>query len=345
MLEEQLKQYERRNIAATASSSDRESSVAGEKTKGIPDIESSSSEPKNVSNPSSNLPAPPGEQAVSVDADLLGHRRRFPTGSPPVGAAVPNVARMYDFWLGGKDFYEVDREAAAMVEVLLPGTKRYARANRAFLGRVVRFLAGEQGIGQFVDFGTGYPSMGNVHEVAREFIPDARTVYCDYDPTVCTHGRALLATDPLTQMVEADLREPEEFLEHPVVNALLDFEGRRTAVLYVASLHFVAEEYGPHEIVKTVMDAMAPGSFLVVSHALESAETLAAAGSVYGRASAPGVVRSAEEIERFFTHAGLELVDPGLVRVPLWRPEPGDRFCEVDAENMHFLAGVGRKAW
>ncbi|MBT2225999.1 SAM-dependent methyltransferase [Nonomuraea sp. NEAU-A123] len=256
-----------------------------------------------------------------------------------VNPNVPNVARMYDWYLGGKDNYAADVQACWRALKLNPEAKACALANRRFLGRSVDHLARKEKIAQFLDLGTGFPSQGNVHEVAQKANPDALTMYVDYDPVVVAHGRALLTTDDRTQMLERDLRDWKKVCEDAAT--LLDFE-RPIGVLMVASLHFIKPSEDPYGIVKAFMDATVSGSFLVLSHVLEAPRTVAAV-QAYKGASAPAVLRSEEDIARFFTNAELELVEPGLVRAPLWRSDPCDPFVEIDAEKIDFLAGVGRK--
>ncbi|TMR88036.1 SAM-dependent methyltransferase [Nonomuraea basaltis] len=251
---------------------------------------------------------------------------------------VPNPARMYDYWLGGKDHFPADREAADRASLLNPHAKACALANRAFLRRVVRYLA-ERGVRQFLDIGTGLPSQGNVHEIAQAIQAihaDARTVYVDYDPIVAQHGRALLATDERTMMVQLDVRYPE-FILHKV----LDFD-LPVGVLLVTTMHFIGDEEDPWSIVRTLLEHMEPGSYLGLTHVLEAPNTIAAA-AVYDTASASVTLRSEEAIREFFTVADVELVDPGLVRVPLWRPEMDPRLAEEDAAKVDVLGGVGRK--
>ncbi|MEU6713796.1 SAM-dependent methyltransferase [Nonomuraea sp. NPDC046802] len=265
--------------------------------------------------------------------------RRGPEQRPrPFEPDVPNVARMYDYWLGGKDNLAADREAAEEALRRNPDAALCARANRAFLGRAVRYLA-ESGIRQFLDIGAGLPAMGNVHEVAQSVHGDARTVYVDYDPVVVQHGRAMLATDERTVMVEEDLREPDWILEQAAGH--LNFD-QPVGVLLVASLHFVTLMENPYRIVDRLMRSTAPGSFLVISHVIETPKTIAAAPAYQG-ASAPVVLRTETQVGRLFTAAGVELVAPGLVRVPLWGAEPDTPFLEDEAARVDFVGGVGRK--
>ncbi|MGP3917940.1 SAM-dependent methyltransferase [Nonomuraea sp. 10N515B] len=183
------------------------------------------------------------------------------------------------------------------------------------------------------------PSQGNVHEIAQAIHADARTVYVDYDPIVAQHGRALLATDERTMMVQLDVRYPE-FILHKALE-LLDY-GLPVGVLLVTTMHFIRDGEDPWSIVRTLMEHMEPGSYLGLTHVLEAPNTIAAA-AVYDTASASVTPRSEEAIREFITVADVELVDPGLVRVPLWRPEMDPRLAEEDAELVDFLGGVGRK--
>jgi hypothetical protein len=258
------------------------------------------------------------------------------TGS---GSRTPNVARIHNYLLGGKDNYEEDRRVADCLLVVVPDARAAAWANRHFLARAVRFLAAEAGIRQFIDIGAGLPAAGNVHEVAQELCPLSRVVYVDYDPVVVSHARALLCTGPGVGAIEGDLRDPAGILDHPEVRALVDLGGP-VAVLLTAVPHFLPDEDSPHKLVEMLKAAMAPGSYLVLSHATGEDIGPEAAGQVrelYVRATAPAVLRSRAEIARFFE--GLELVPPGIGDVAAWRPgaspaEPG---------RTIFLGGAGRK--
>ena len=251
---------------------------------------------------------------------------------------VPNPARMYDYYLGGKDNFPADREAADQALAIAPPTRDMARENRAFLRRVVRFLAGEVGIRQFLDVGAGLPTQGNVHEVAQAIAPDARVLYADNDPVVVAHARALLA-DANTAAIQADLRDPGAILGHPEVQALIDFR-KPVAILLLAVLHFVKDAEDPAGIVARLRDAVPAGSYLAISHA--TAETpnpqpdvAAKVVSVYQRSTASLVLRTRAELEPFFE--GFDLVDPGLVQVQEWRPD-----APSDAPGGIY-GGVGRK--
>jgi hypothetical protein len=223
----------------------------------------------------------------------------------------------------------------------MPELRGMARVNRAFLGRAVRHLA-EAGITQFLDIGTGIPGPGNTGEVARKIHPDARVVYVDYDPIVSAHSRALLAgADPaLTAIVQADVREPKTILDNGTVHSILDFN-RPVAVLMVALLHFVSDAEDAHGIAATFVDALAPGSALVVTHASEGHEPgkFGAAREGWNNATSQLVLRDREEIGRFFE--GLELLEPGVVIIPAWRPDA--ELTEEERSLDYGHAGVGIK--
>jgi hypothetical protein len=259
--------------------------------------------------------------------------------SGEINTRVAHPARIYDYYLGGKDNFRVDRETAEMALAATPSVRDMARQNRAYLQRVVRYLAGEAGIRQFLDIGTGLPTQGNVHEIAQSVAPDARVVYVDNDPIVLAHSRALLDA-PHTMVILGDLRDPAAILAQPEVGKLLDFQ-RPVAVLLVAVLHFIQDEDDPGAIVATLRDAMAPGSYLAISHGtmdVADAEPEVAAKVVraYQRSSSPVTLRSKREIEAFF--GDFELVDPGLQQIHQWRPEG-----PVAAVSGGIYGGVGRK--
>lgn len=246
----------------------------------------------------------------------------------------PNVAspaRMYDYYLGGKDNFPADREAADKVIAAHPEQHRLVKANRGFLVRAVRFMA-EQGITQFLDLGTGIPTSPNVHEIARAVDPAARVVYVDNDPIVTRHNRALRATHDGVIGIEADIREPAGIIGHPELRATLDFD-RPLAVLTVAVFHFIP---GAREILDVLRGTMAPGSYLGLSTAttegLGQAE-IKAVEDAYAASSVPAVFRTRPEIEALFT--GFELVEPGIVPVGRWRDAEPDT-------HIRILAGVGR---
>jgi S-adenosyl methyltransferase len=263
------------------------------------------------------------------------------TSSAGLDVTTPNIARMYDYFLDGKDNFAADRDAADKLIALMPQLPLVARANRAFLRRVVRVLAREHGIRQFIDIGTGLPTMGNVHEVARQAAPDTRVVYVDNDPVVCCHGRALLSSG-MTQIVEADLRRPDEIIGHPLVRELIDFT-EPFALMFLSVLHFVPEEDGPQAVIARFREVMAPGSCLAISHGtLETRPDdprAALSAEVYSRASAPLVLRSIDAVRGLFD--GFDLIEPGLVWISQWRPGP---FEEAEGVGETLRGGVARKA-
>ncbi|GAA1019033.1 SAM-dependent methyltransferase [Acrocarpospora pleiomorpha] len=242
-----------------------------------------------------------------------------PTGIDP---NIPSVARMYDFFLGGKDNFASDRAAAEKIIELTPNVREGVQANRRFLSRAVNFLT-ETGIRQFLDIGAGLPTQENVHQVALRAAPDSRVVYIDNDPIVLTHGRALLADNQQTIVLDGDLREPLAILKDPRVNAHLDFT-RPVGVLLLAVLHFIPEDDLAETIVQALRDHLAPGSAIVLSHLsygdLDDSQ-LAEGTAVYTRTTAGAVrPRSHAQILRFFD--GFTLVEPGLVSTDDWRPDP-----------------------
>jgi len=229
-----------------------------------------------------------------------------------VDASIPNVARVYDYMLGGKDNFPADRAAAEQILAAFPEARDGVRYNRAYLRQAAEYLAGEAGVRQFLDIGTGLPTQKNVHEVVRAIVPDARVVYVDNDPVVCVHGRGLLAEADEVAMVEADLRRPEQVLADPTTRQLIDFD-QPVAVLLVAILHFIPDEEDPFGAVARLRDAMAPGSYLVISHMLDAEQRRTDTDqvrSVYSRASAGVHPRTREQIMRFF--GDFELLDNDL---------------------------------
>ncbi|MES9542505.1 SAM-dependent methyltransferase [Actinomadura sp. NPDC000600] len=254
---------------------------------------------------------------------------------------TPNVPRMYDYLLGGKDNYAADREAVEEVVRHAPDTPLMARENRAFLRRAVRFLA-ESGIRQFIDIGSGLPTQGNVHEIAHQVAPDARVVYVDVEPVVLVHGRALLAGTPQVTVIQGDARRPGEILADPEVTGLIDFD-RPVAVLMLAVLHFIGDGDDPPGIVARLRDAIAPGSYLAVSHVtgdFDADKRVRDAGAVYERATYQITLRGRAAVTRLFD--GFELVDPGLTTLSMWRPDPGTTVPPA-ADRQWCYAGVGRK--
>ncbi|MEY9847205.1 hypothetical protein ABH940_004297 [Streptacidiphilus sp. BW17] len=251
----------------------------------------------------------------------------------------PNAARVYDYYLGGSHNFAADREMARKAVELWPELPQIMRANRAFLRRSVQYLAGE-GFTRFLDIGSGIPTVGPVHEVAREVQPEARVVYVDRDPVAVAHSLPLLVDDPLSHVVQADLTRPDELLATPEVADLLD-DSAPVALLLVAVLHFVRDEAGPHKLVARLRDALPPGSAIVICHACREGrpDQVGSHQDIYQRTSTPITMRSHEEITAFFD--GFELVDPGIVYLPEWRPDsPGT--VGPHPERMAGLVGVGR---
>jgi hypothetical protein len=249
---------------------------------------------------------------------------------------VPHNARIYNYWLGGKDNFAADRAAGDKAIEAFPDVVRSARANRAFLGRAVRYLAVEAGMRQFLDIGTGLPSANHTHEVAHSTAPDARVVYVDNDPIVLAHARALL-TGKNTAYLDADARDTGKILE--LASKTIDFD-QPVAVLFVAILHMVEDADDPWGIVSRVMAAVPAGSYLVLSHPagdIQAAATAAVNAGLRASMQDKPTLRDRESIGRFFE--GLEFVEPGFVRVPEWRPDSP----EQAAEPAVLWGGVARK--
>ncbi|GIF13725.1 SAM-dependent methyltransferase [Actinoplanes teichomyceticus] len=255
---------------------------------------------------------------------------------------VPHPARRYNYWLGGKDNFAADRESGDLLARSYPAARIAARANRAFLRRAVGFLAGEAGIRQFLDIGTGLPTADNTHEVAQRIAPESRIVYVDNDPMVMAHARALLTSTPQgrTRYLEEDLREPESILRSLEI---LDLS-QPVALILVAVVHFLPEQARAREIVRTLVDALPSGSYLTMSMATTDFLTpeLTANWDESLRTGRSDVYpRTRAEFDEFF--AGLELVDPGVVAVSEWRPDPAAEERPTPVEASLFGA-VARKA-
>lgn len=259
---------------------------------------------------------------------------------PAFDTSVSHQARVYDYWIGGKDNFPSDREFGDAIEAVYPNVAVNVRANRAFLGRAVRFLAGEAGLSQFLDIGTGIPAPGSTHEVAQEVRPDSRIVYVDNDPVVLAHARALLVgrAPGTTDYIDADLRDPELIIREAAQT--LDLT-QPVGLLLVMVLHAISDQDDPHRIVATLMDALPSGSYLAISQwvadeAGQEGETAVAELS-RGMSHQQYNARSKAEIARFFD--GLDLVEPGLVYVQDWRPDPQD----ITGADPILGAGVARK--
>jgi SAM-dependent methyltransferase len=260
---------------------------------------------------------------------------------PGIDTGKANIARVYDWWLGGDHNFRADQDAARAMIAVEPNARAIARANRAFLGRAVRFLAAEAGIRQFLDIGAGIPTQRNVHEVAQDAAPGSRVLYADADDVVVAHSRLILDGDADATVIQADLRDPASILADPETQLLLDFT-QPVAVLLVAVLHCIADADNPEQIVATLRDALAPGSFLVISHACSDAipDLAPALETAYkSKVAAQGRTRTGAEITRFFD--GFTLIDPGLVWLPQWRPDHPEDVPE-HPEQYWFLSGVGR---
>lgn len=270
----------------------------------------------------------PGDHAPSVD----------------LRTDVPHSARMYDYYLGGKDNFAADREAAAKVLEIFPDVAPGARANRRFLGRAVRFAAG-LGIRQYLDIGTGIPAAENTHEVAQSVAPDSRVVYVDNDPIVLTHARALLAGTPegRTAYLDADFRDDERILSAPAT-AALDFT-QPVALLTVALLHFVPDEDDPGDVLERYKAVMPPGSVMIFSHAttdlVDDSEESKAVVRAYTGAGVGLTPRSRDRITEFFT--GWDLLDPGVVPVSQWRPDGNPHDSALAVSQAGAFGGVAIK--
>jgi hypothetical protein len=251
----------------------------------------------------------------------------------------PNAARVYDYYLGGSHNFAADREMARKAMELWPELPQIMRANRAFLRRSVQYLAGE-GFTRFLDLGSGIPTVGPVHEVAREVQPQARVVYVDRDPVAVAHSLSMLADEPLCRVVQADLTRPEDLLADPDVASLLDGTAP-VALLLIAVLHFVPDQAGPHRIVARLRDALPPGSAVVICHACREGrpDQVGPHQDIYRRTTTPITMRSHQEIAALFD--GFELVEPGIVYLPEWRPDSPDS-VGPHPERMPGLVGVGR---
>jgi SAM-dependent methyltransferase len=266
-----------------------------------------------------------------------------PSWVPPgVDTQRANVARVYDYLLGGNHNFLVDQDVGRMITAVEPNAREIGRANRAFLGRAVRFLAAS-GIQQFLDIGSGIPTQGNVHEVAQQVNPAAQIAYVDIDPVAIAHSKAILADNDQADIADADVRDPEKILGHQVTRSLIDF-AQPVGLLLVAVLHFINDADDPWRIVASLRDVLAPGSYLVLSHGTHEGkpEAAHAAEEVYSRSTTAELhMRSRAEIMRFFD--GFEIVAPGVVPIPQWRP---DSPAEVPSDPTKFwggLVGVGAK--
>jgi S-adenosyl methyltransferase len=258
---------------------------------------------------------------------------------PKLDTSTAHIARVYDYWLGGKDNFTVDRQVGDKVLDIHPETALSVRANRGFLARAVRYLAAEEGIKQFLDVGTGLPSANNTHEVAQSVAPEARVLYVDNDPIVLVHARALLTSSPEgeTGYLDADMKDPDAILTG--AERMLDFT-KPVGIMLVAVLHMLRDEEEPGAIVGRFTDAVPPGSFLVISHLASDVQqdTMAEMGRRLNESMTQQfTMRTRAQVEGFFD--GLTLVEPGVVLTHEWRPDSSD-----DAKTPGVLwAGVARK--
>jgi hypothetical protein len=272
--------------------------------------------------------------------DQPGSGTRHQDERAGLDTTVPHIARIQNYWRGGKDNYAADRKAAEHIMAAYPDLVHSVRANREFLARSVRFLAGEAGIRQFLDIGTGLPAAGSVHEIAQDVAPQCRVVYVDNDPTVLVHARALLTSGPLgtAAYLDADLRDSARILSQAAIT--LDFS-EPVAVMLVSVLHMIEDRDNPHALVATLMDAMAPGSFLALTHVASDLEPEAMAdmtNRMNQHVAQRATPRDRATVTRFFGE--LVLVPPGVVRVPEWRPLS----AEAAASPSTQWGGVARKA-
>jgi O-methyltransferase involved in polyketide biosynthesis len=263
------------------------------------------------------------------------------TEPPRIDTTVPHSARIWNYWLGGKDNYPVDRAAGDLYREVFPGILDVARASRRFLTRAVRYLAGEAGVRQFLDIGTGLPTADNTHEVAQRLAPDSRVVYVDNDPLVLAYARALLTSTPqgVTRYIDADLREPDRIVE--AASKTIDLT-EPVALMLMGIVGHIGDDDEARSIVRRLLDALPSGSYLALNDGTNViSKAFAEAQEGYNRSGAiPYHLRSPERIAGFFE--GLELVEPGVVSCPRWRPDPGDAAAGLPAEVDAF-GGVGRK--
>ncbi|MEW9527486.1 SAM-dependent methyltransferase [Microbispora sp. NPDC049125] len=263
-----------------------------------------------------------------------------------IDTSKPSISRVYDYYLDGKDNFAVDRQVAEMGLTIAPDAPAAARANRAFLRRVVHHLAAEAGIRQFLDIGSGLPTRGNVHQIAQNAAPESRVVYVDNDPIVLVHGRALLAENGRTTVIKADIRQLDSLLAHPEVRKFIDFS-EPVGVLLFGILHHLNDHEEPEAITARLREEMAPGSYLAVSHfhnpgpeRPEVAAQASAAEKMFNEHLGTGRWRTRDEILSYF--GDMEILEPGLVPLPEWRPEPND-VVEQGITYHTFLGAVARK--
>jgi S-adenosyl methyltransferase len=257
---------------------------------------------------------------------------------PEIDTTVPRTARIWNYWLRGKDYFPVDQAVGDQILEAFPAIVENARASRAFLARAVRYLAGEAGIRQFLDIGTGLPTANNTHQVAQSVAPECRIVYVDNDPMVLVHARALLTSTPegATAYIDADLRDPDKILQEAA--RTLDFT-QPIAIMLMGILGHIADDDEAQSIVKRLVGAVSSGSYLTMNDGTDTSEEVVEAARIWNQSANPTYhLRSPDRIARFFD--GLELVEPGVVSPPRWRPEPGPSGLPAEIDSF---CGVGRK--
>ncbi|WP_328535970.1 SAM-dependent methyltransferase [Streptomyces sp. NBC_00344] len=261
----------------------------------------------------------------------------------PIDTTKPHGARMYDYYLDGKDHYEVDQEAAAQVETIFPTARICAKTNRQFMHRATRWIAAHTDVRQFLDIGTGIPTQPNLHQIAQQNHPESRIVYVDNDPVVLRHAQALMRSSPegRTAYIQADVREPDSITSADLLHRTLDLS-RPVALSLNALLHFVPDTYRPYDIVEHLVGTLAPGSYLILSHCTPDfdPEPWEKILEVYRSGGIETQVRTRKEVLRFFE--GLAFVDPGLVSPLHWRPD-GDPLPGATDASVSFYAGVALK--
>jgi hypothetical protein len=274
-----------------------------------------------------------GEAPVADSSSPLGQQQ-----APKFDATVPQTARIWNYWLGGKDNYPVDRQVGDQILEAFPAIVENARASRAFLARAVRYLAGEAGIRQFLDIGTGLPTANNTHEVAQAVAPESRIVYVDNDPLVLAHARALLTSSPegKTAYIDADLRDPDKIVREAA--RTLDLT-QPIAIMLMGILGHIPDDNEAQSIVKRLVGAVRSGSYLTMNDGTDTSEEVVEAARIWNESANPAYhLRSPDRIARFFD--GLELVEPGVASPPRWRPEPSPSGLPAEVDSF---GGVARK--
>ncbi|WFE19589.1 SAM-dependent methyltransferase [Solwaraspora sp. WMMD937] len=274
----------------------------------------------------------------------MSTEERAPVG---VDTTRPSVARVYDYMLGGKDNFAVDRQAGQMALQVTPDGPLAARANRGFLRRAVRHLVAEAGVRQFLDIGSGLPTQGNVHEIAHQVDPQVRVVYVDSDPMVLAHGRALLDSSPMTTVVQADTRDPGQILANPDVQSMIDMD-QPVGLLMLGILHHLGDDEDPAGVATVYRDAVPSGSYLALSHfhnpgdsQPEAARKAFVVEKIFNQTLGTGRWRQRDEILGYF--GDFEMLEPGLVPLAQWRPDPDDEPSEQTDTYYTFVGGVARK--